>query len=214
LLNSRLRKSFLRSNGVFLCFYFGLSLDYLSFPAFSLGNSLVNYKAFVEGRSFLFSSLVFDNVSLFFKFLNFNFSIYDSCFIFVGSSILNRADCDFFFRSIGFFVAKHLHLFHFNLNIVSNHLGRISSFEIGSLPGVNSSNFSLQKRKGFSFLYFLGTDEFFNISNLINMTFFSVYQGSFFNPNAFFNSIHLIFPVSIYTERVSSFFKYRGSFTS
>lgn len=211
LLNSRLRKNFLRNGSSFLCLYFGLSLDYLSFPVFSLGNSLRSFRAFIEGRSFLFSSFVFDFNSVFFKTLNLNFSIYKSCSFFIGSSILNRPDCNFFFDSIALFASKNFRLFNFKLDIVSNYLGRISSFEVGSLPGVNSSNFVFNRRSGCaSFLYFLGTDEYFNTFDDYNLGNFFVYQGSFFNYNFFFQSMHLIFPVSIYTERVSSFLNVEG----
>jgi len=209
LLNSRLRKSFLRSSSDFLCLYFGLSLDYLSFPVFSLGNSLKSFRTFVEGRSILFSSFIFNFDSIFFKSLSLDFSIYKRCSFFVGSSVLNRPDCSFFYSGIAF-VAQRLSIFNFELNVVSNYLGRISSYEVGSLPGVNSSNFSFSGRKNGSFLYFLGTDDLSNVFVDNNSGSFFVYQGSFFSYSSFFQSMHLLFPVSIYTERASSFLNVEG----
>ncbi len=211
LLNSRLRKSFLRNSSVFLCLYFGLSLEYLSFPVFSLGNSLRSFRGFIEGRSLLFGSFFFDLNSVFFKILNLDFHIYKNCSFFIGSSVLNRPDCSFFFDGVALFISQHSSLFNFKLNIISDYLGRISSFEIGSLPGVNSSNFVFNRgSRGSSFLYFLGTDELFNTFDDYKFGNFFVYQGSFFNYNFFFQFMHLIFPVSIYTERVSSFLNIEG----
>lgn len=102
-------------------------------------------------------------------------------------------------------------MLRFELNVVSNYLGRISSYEAGSLPGVNSSNFLFNIRSGVSsLLYFLGTDEYFNTFSNYSSSNFFVYQGSFFNYNSFFQSMHLLFPVSIYTERSSSFLNVEG----
>jgi NADH-quinone oxidoreductase subunit G len=212
LLNSRVRKSFLSSNN-FLCFLLGPSLDYLSFPFFSLGNSLKKFLKFSEGRMFFFSNFIFtNNVISLFKVLNYNFYSYTSFSIFFGSSVLQRLDCGFFFDSIGYLCLKLCKNFEVSFSVVSNFLGRISSFELGCLPGINSSNFVSFYSRGdkTSFIYFVGTDSLFNSLSEGFLNNFLVYQGSFFQVDFFFNTINLVFPVSIYAERVSSFLNVNG----
>lgn len=211
LLNARLRKNFLKTSSNFLCLYFGLSLDYTSFPAFSIGNSLKNFKFFIEGRSFAFSNFFFDYAGVLFKSLKQDFSRYARCTVLVGSSIVSRADSNFFFDAFSFFFRQHLHILSFDFNVISNYLGRISAFEVGCFPGVNAS---VVKNTGYffnSFLYFFGTDEYFNFfDNFLTYSFFSVYQGIFFGSNAFFESINLVFPVAAFSERVSTFLNIEG----
>jgi NADH dehydrogenase/NADH:ubiquinone oxidoreductase subunit G len=210
LLNSRLRKNYLQNDNFFLCFSIGLSLDYLSFPVINLGNSLKAFKYIIEARhSFLNYFCLNDFVSL--KLLNFNFNLFNNFSFFLGSSSLYRIDANFFFDSLGFFMSKYsknLYFVNNGLNVISNFLGRLSSFEVGCLPGTKSSNFCLNLRKKISFLYLLGTENFF-FDNLEQNN-FVVYQGGFQEFGSFFKNISLIFPVSIYTERVSTFLNLEG----
>lgn len=213
LLCSRLRKSFISGDHPFLCFAFGGSLDYVSFPIFSLGNSLRSVKNFMEGRHNFWSDFVFTPESVLGKALNVNFSIFEKCSIFVGASFFNRKDCCFIMEALGYFMQEHKDLFRFSWNVVAPFLGRISAFELGALPGIHGSqNLVVNRAKG-SFLYLVGTGAV-PFSGL-DLTFskassFVVYQGSFFEDSAFFNYVDLILPVSIYTERVSTYINVEG----
>jgi len=110
---------------------------------------------------------------------------------------------------------QHSKTFIFSLHVVSPFLGRISAFELGALPGIHSSNYLEAVPGQRAFRYLLGTDMHLDpIASMLSATrslySFTVYQGSFFEHSAFFDDVHLIFPVSIYTERVSSFINMEG----
>lgn len=210
LLNYRLRKSFLASMGNFLCFSFGLSLDSISFPVYSLGNSFFSLKLFSEGRSVFFSNFLLRGRILSFKFFNFNYGFFrNSCF-FVGSSLLfHRFDVSLIFEIFGFLSANSFIHTVFNLHVVSGFLGRISAFDLGLVGEIfqmqlDVSNFSFD-----AFVYFLGTDET-SLAFPWSSKSFLVYQGNFYSNSVFFDFLNLLFPVSLYTERVGSFLNVQG----
>jgi NADH-quinone oxidoreductase chain G len=207
LLNARLRKSYLSQGCSLLCFSFGLSVDYLSFPVINFSNSLNNFKFFLEGKFFLSKLFLFeDYFSL--RLLSFDFLNHDSFSFFLGHSVLSRLDSNFFIDSLNFLFNKFA-LFSKNcLNIVSNYLGRLSCFEVGVLPNVNSSLFLFERIISNAFLYLVGTDRVIN--NLIYSDLnFVVYQGSFQESSQLLN-FSLIFPVTVYTERLSTYLNIEG----
>lgn len=214
LLNYRLRKSFLASDGSFMCFSLGLSVDALSFPVYNIGNSMSSLFDFFSGRSFFFSSFLLRSEMLSFKFLNYNFSFFDKASFFMGSSFLSsRYDITFFFNAFSYMVSQNVIFMQPSLNVISSVLGRISAFELGLVPGINSYSYvnSLVRTMN-SFIYFLGTEDFVVDSSLTNVSNFFVYQGSFYSTSNFFSFLNLLFPVSIYTERVSSYLNVEGRF--
>lgn len=203
ILNSRLRKSFLKNDNFLLSFSFGLSVDYLSFPVINFGNNLKVLKKILESK-FAFQSFFFINDFVCLKLLNYNFNICDSFSFFLGDSILQRFDSNFyffFFKSFSFFYSNNNFC---RLHIVSSYLGKISGFEVGALPGINYCSFKDNKR--FCFLYLLGTDNF-NFNS--NDDCFFIYQGSFMDSYLLLN-ISLFFPVSIYVEKVSMYLNIEG----
>lgn len=109
---------------------------------------------------------------------------------------------------------QHGKLFSFSFNVIAPFLGRISAFELGALPGVHSSNYLEPSLGQKSFCYLLGTDNQVEAQatmlSTTTATSFTVYQGSFFEHSLFFDAVNLILPVSIYTERVSSFINMEG----
>jgi hypothetical protein len=121
-----------------------------------LGNSLVSFFNFVEGKSFLFNFIFFkDFFSL--KFLNYVFFPFFSFNFFLGATLLYRKDFTFFFNSLFFFFFSNLRIFNsenFFFNIISDSLGFLSVNEFGfNYKFFNS--FNLIKN---SFIYLLGTD--------------------------------------------------------
>lgn len=214
LLHSRLRKSFLSGEHPFLCFSFCCSLEPTSFPIFNLGSSPKDFKVFVEGRNGFFGRSVFDSTSVFAKAVGLNLTIYDKCSFFLGAGLLQRKDCSFFLDAISYFMHQHAKTFSFSFNVVSPFLGRLSAFELGALPGIHSSNYLAVAPGQRAFRYLLGTnmhlDPMASMVSARESNGFTVYQGSFFEHSLFFDAVHLIFPVSIYTERVSSFINLEG----
>ncbi len=82
-------------------------------------------------------------------------------------------------------------------------MGRISAFEVGLLPGVNSlSNFNTNM----SLLYLCGIDK---VNKFVSKSFI-VYQG-FIKPNdSLYSKINLIFPITAYAERRSNYLNIEG----
>lgn len=213
LLNSRLRKSFLRLGSNFVCFSFGLSLDSISFPVYNLGNSLKSFKKLIEGRFYFFSNFLFHNSfkgSISFRMFNFARNFNDVVSFFVGSSFYTRFDIDFFFESVGYLFKKVYVPFRSYVNIISNNIGRISFFEVGGCSTVNSLSFEGSSYSGGLFAYFLGTDELPFSKDILESFNFLVYQGSFFNYNDFFSMLNLIIPVSVYVENSAVYINVEG----
>lgn len=142
-----------------------------------------------------------------FNFLNYFVNPFLKPSILLGMSNFVRIDSNSIFNSMLNFV-KRLNLntsFWKPISFISNYLGRISSYEIGFLPGVNSS-FSSGSSKFTSFSYFCGVDSF----NDLSYNSFIVYQGFFKANNFLFNKSNLILPSSTYLERTSVYLNLEG----
>jgi hypothetical protein len=135
-------------------------------------------------------------------FLNSNNFI--NLYIFLGTSSLIRMDTDSIINSLFKFL-NNLTLPIQNLNIISRHLGRLTTCELGILPKLNKNK--LNKNKSFNFL--LGLDniklEYKKTSN------FNIFQGYFYFSN-FFEYINLVLPTNIYSEKISSYINLEGRF--
>ena len=150
----------------------------------------------------------FTLVSKYFLFNNFyntyffNSNNFMKIIIFLGTSALIRIDSDSIFNSIFKFLIE-LSLSVKNLNIISRHLGRLSSLEIGLLPGIyNKKNII---NNSFNFLLGLDTLNYKYKNN------FNIFQGYFYISN-FFEYINLVLPTNIYSEKVSSYINLEGRF--
>lgn len=208
LLHTRLRKSFLKSESSHIFFSLGLSLDYLSFPVVNLGNSLKTLLHIVEGRFFFLTSFLLNNfISL--KLVNYCFCYFSNLSFLLGSSALNRLDSSFFFDSIYFIFSKislNLNYVGFFFNVISNFLGRISSFEVGALNTKLTTSNLINNTCTNSVLYLLGVDSLnFNFKES-----FVIFQGSFQNALKSLKQTFLIFPVSIFVENVFTFINLEG----
>lgn len=82
LLNLRLRKNFLENKNM-ISYSFGLSLNYLTFPVQSLGNSIRSFKDFIEGKFYL------NFIIFFYEYYNIHFF-----------SLNNTIKIHFFFRNV------------------------------------------------------------------------------------------------------------------
>lgn len=194
ILNYKLRKSFLK-NYTFKAYSIGISNNYLTYPVVNLGNSVISYLDFLEGV--LFSSRFF-LLTDFFNTFNLN-EFYFNCNFIVGLSFLNRLDSNSILSSLFYFL-KNFNLSINNLHIISDFMGRLSSFEIGLVSNINSS---LKKRfiKNVMFVYFCGVD----FDNLVlsygvpSIYSFVVSQCSFLNVKVWKYS-NIILPSSVYLE--------------
>lgn len=202
LLNSRLRKNYLNSNNSLKVYSLGLSLDFLTYPVLNLGNSLKSLSLLCEGKFNLLREILFNKMSYFNEFQ----SLFFKPSIFLGMFLLNRVDFSDIFNSLSFFIKNYIKSEFRSLNILSNNLGRLSSFELGFIPSVYSKfsyNFSKSIK---SFCFFVGVDDFIFKSK----DSFLVYQGSFRDTVLSFKKADLIFPVSTYVERISFFINLEG----
>jgi NADH-quinone oxidoreductase chain G len=218
LLNSRLRKSFLK-NEHFLAFSIGNGLDYLTFPVVNLGNNSKSFFSLFEGKHAflgLFSTLAFLPIKLL-KSYNLVIRNFSS---FIGLALISRADGYVLIKTLTTFINRVLNYNFYDklaeqesLNIISNFLGRISAFETGSLPGINGNFFAKDdKHKSTKFLYLCGVDNFEDI-NLCPEN-FVIYQGSFQNWDFISHDVDILLPVSIYTEHVATFLNIEGQFVN
>lgn len=199
LLNARLRKSYL-NNFDFKAYSIGLALNHLTYPVFNFGNSVKSFISFLEGRFIFVRNFFFND---YFNFSYFNSSVFDLD-IFVGNSFLNRIDSNFLIRSL-LSLVKKINIPLNNIHFISSYLGKLSAFELGLIPSVNSystvfKGLNLES----SFIYLCGVDlENFRLNKVVNDSFI-VFQGSFFS-NKLIDFVNLILPSSVYTEEVSSY---------
>jgi len=89
------------------------------------------------------------------------------------------------------------------LNIVSPYLGRISTHEVGALPGINNSSSIISNK---ALIYLAGVDNYM----IAGSGSFLVYQGIFKTNNFLFSQANLIFPTTSFVERSSSFLNIEG----
>jgi hypothetical protein len=127
--------------------------------------------------------------------------------ILIGSSSLIRYDLNVLINLV-FNMLKTKLIKIKNINILSRHLGRISSLEINIINNKNIIyNYKkLKKIKYFNF--FIGVDLIDLNKNIKNI---NIYLGSFFIVN-FFEIINLVLSSSIYTEDIFSYLNLEGRF--
>lgn len=106
ILSYRLRKNFLKNNGILPCFSLGLSIDYLTFPVLNFGNSSKVFDFILKGKFiFLKNFLLADFYCL--RFLNYNYSLFEKFSIFLGSSCLYRYDSSSFIEGVSYFLFNY-----------------------------------------------------------------------------------------------------------
>jgi len=196
LINARFRKAFLLNNE-FQAYSLGLSVSFLSYPVYNLGNSVFSLFSFLEGRLLALRTFLLNDFYNLFK-----FGFYSTVVsIFISSAVFKRADATDIFFSLLFF-CKHSRSFPVNVSVINNHIGRLTFAELGL--------FSCKKniiRKLVQKLIFLcGVDlEFCNLFK----SDFIIYQGFFFSLKA---QVNIILPVPNYTEVSLSYLNLEGRY--
>jgi NADH-quinone oxidoreductase subunit G len=207
LLNVRLRKNYLENKNM-ICYSLGLALNYTTFPIRNLGNSMKNLTNFIEGKFYLNFLIFFYDL---FNINYFNQNNIIKIFFFFGMSILNRVDANDIIYSF-FQLCKELSYDYLHLNILSKFLGRICSYEIGNLPGINSNMINNNLINNYiNINHYCGID--FDISKNydLKMNNINIYQGPFFI-NKFMKYIWLMLPTNVYSESYYFYINLEGRY--
>lgn len=202
LLNSVYRKNFL-NNLNFKVYIIGLGLNYLNYSVINIGSSSLSF------YKYMLSLLIVNKYFLFNDYYNLNyFNKWNllSNNILIGSSSLIRNDSNSIINSVWYF-CNYLHLSIKNINILSRHLGRISSFEFNIIYNIKNIN-SFKKLNNISYFnFFIGIDTYY----LTRKNDLNIFLGSFFLIN-FFEFINLVLSSSIYVEDLFSYINLEGRF--
>jgi hypothetical protein len=201
LLNIRLKKNYNmnKSNELFF-FSYGISINYSTYPIKNLGNSILKFLLFLEGKQRFFCDFFFKEFKAF-SFVNFNNGFfYKKPIYFLGNAILQRSDFKSFVLSFIIFFKNKFSWFSFNF--ISSNLGHFSYFNVLYSKFYNLKN----NYKGF--LYLISNE----LNNLVNNDYnklFVVYQGFVKNFNL---NINLILPVTAPYEMDCLFMNLEGNF--
>lgn len=202
LLNVRLKKNFnVNKNNDLFFFSYGISLNYITYPVKNLGNSILKFFLFLEGKQRFFCDFFFKEFNSFsFLGLNNNIFFYKNPIFFLGNSLLQRMDSKNFALSFIYFFKSKFNWFSYNL--LNSYLGFFSYSNILYNKFINLKN----NYKGF--LYFISA-ELNALSNIDYNNTFVLYQGFIKNFNL---NINLIFPVAAPYEMNSLFMNLEGRF--
>jgi len=199
LFNTRLKKNYnINKNSGLFFFSYGISLNYSTYPVKNLGNSILKFLLFMEGKQRFFCDFFFKGFKAF-AFVNF-FDVYffQKPVIFLGNSLLYRGDLKSFIFSFIFFFKKKFNWLSFNF--VNSYLGFFS------YSSILYSKFLTLKGAYKGFLY-LVSSELSGLSDLSISNVFVVYQGFLKN---FSSSINLILPVTAPYEANCLFINLEG----
>jgi hypothetical protein len=197
LLNVRVKKNYnLNKNNELFLYSYGLSLNYSTYPIRNLGNSVLKFFKFLEGKQRFSCDFFFKNFYTF-KHLSKSFKFYNNPVFFFGNSIINRKDSKSFLCSFIYFLKDKFSFSSFNL--INSFLG---FYSYSNLLGNISINY-----KNIGFLYNLSDR---NLDNLSNNEHFTVFQG-FIKNRRYFDS-DLIFPSNAIYEFDSVFINLEGRY--
>lgn len=155
----------------------GLSLNYLTFPVLNIGNSIKSFKDFIEGKFYLnFIIFFYDYINI--SYLNYKNII--KIYFFLGMSILNRIDSNSILFCLYDLFKKFKYYDYLNLNIISRFLGRISSFEVGILPGIHSNMLNTKIFDSIKINHYCGIDLDISKIYVLGLKNINIYQGPFY----------------------------------
>ncbi len=221
ILNTKIRKSYLKDKEKFLAISIGNSIDYLTFPIINLGNSILTFISLFEGKHLFWRFLFTLTLNILpKKLLNVNEQL--NFISFLGENLISRIEGEFYYKNIFYFFHKILKInlnskIYNNPNIISNNLGRITNLELGILPGINDNNFNKNNNKLNSynkkFIYLCGIDNF-DFLNTINLKeeSFIVYQGNFSGWEFIYKFVDIILPSKLYIEQETYYLNIEGNF--
>lgn len=203
ILNLRIKKNYnINKNKELFLFSYGLSLKYSTYPIKNIGNSIFKFLRFLAGKPRIFCDFFFKSY-ISFSYINNKFYLYNKPIIFLGNSLISRADSKSFVNSFMYFLKNTFNWNSFNLII--NNLGSLS------YNTFIYDNISINKSVQFKgFLY--------NVSNehlpftLIKDYTFILYQGFLKSSKFLYNRCDVILPVTGPYEMDSLFLNLEGRY--
>jgi len=201
LLNIRLKKNYnINKNNELFFFSYGISLNYSTYPVKNLGNSIVKFILFLEGKQRFFCDFFFKEFKTF-SFLSFsNVFFYQKPIFFLGNSILQRNDSKNFILSFIFLLKNKFNWSSFNF--INSYLGYFS------YSNILYNKFYNLKNNYTGFLYLI-SNELNNLVNIDKTKLFILYQGFIKNFNL---DVNLILPVTAPYEMNCLFINLEGRF--
>jgi hypothetical protein len=170
-------------------------MKYVTYPVKNLGNSILKFILFLEGKQRFSCDFFFKN----FYTVNYSskdFNLYNKCSFFLGNSILFRVDSKSFLSSFLYFFKKIFNFIYFNL--INSFLGFYSYSNIISYKKFNEI-------KNIDFLYTISDDFKFDI-NFKNL----IYQN--FIKSKLYYKADLILPITGFYEFDSHYINMEGRF--
>jgi hypothetical protein len=199
LLNVRIKKNYnANKNNEFYVYSFGLALKFLTFAVKNVGNSILKFFFFLEGKQRFLCDLFFKSFySL--KYFNNYYNFYSKTIFIFGNNIINRTDSKSFLISYFYFLKGKFQLINFNL--INNNLGFYSFNNII----FNNVKYNINKIKDFGLQYIIGSENLDTYTSEI-----IVYQG-FIKTDIYYNS-NLIFATTAPYEYDSIYINLEGRY--
>lgn len=200
LLNIRLKKNYNINKNNDLFFYsYGLALNFSLYPVKNLGNSILKFLLFLEGKQRFYCDFFIKNF-ITFSYVSFNnIFFYKKPIFFLGNSIMQRGDLKNFILS---FISLKNKFNWCSFNFINSYLGFFS------FSNILYSKFNNFKNGLKGFLY-LVSNEFNDQINLEDDKLFTVYQGFV---NSFNINVNIILPSSAPYEVNCLFLNLEGRF--
>jgi NADH-quinone oxidoreductase chain G len=166
LLNIRIKKNInVNKNNELFLYSYGLALKFLTFTIKNVGNSILKFLLFLEGKQRFLCDLFFKSFySL--KYFNNYYNFYNKTIFIFGNSVINRTDSRSFLISYFYFLKNKFQLITFNL--INNNLGFYSFNNFI----FNNIKYYVNKINNLGIAYILGSD---NIEE--NISEITIYQG-------------------------------------
>jgi NADH-quinone oxidoreductase subunit G len=203
LLNIRIKKNYnLNKNNELFLYSYGLSLNNMNYPIKNIGNSILKFLQLLKGKTRLFSNFFFKSF-LTFSFTSLNINMYNKPIIFLGHSILNRADSISFLYSFMFFFKKKFNFSLFNLMI--NTLGVLS------FTNIIYNNIQFIRKKKFNGLLYNISNDILCFPILNNFT-IKIYQGFIKSNSNLYLKADVILPSTAPYEMDNLFINLEGRY--
>jgi len=196
LLNVKLRK--LKKKKKILIFSFSNTANLLYYVK-HVSISSKNFIKFLEGKHYLSNFLVNNKSKSYFL---------------LGSSLLRRSDAHAYIYSLEYFINNQFSNAAFG--IIQNYIGRVTSSEIGLVPGISyyNNNNSLQLnnfnnlfKKPINNLFIFAADDYKKL-NLNKYNSFNIFIGP--QTENYIDNVHMVLPSTNHFEKTTSYLNIEG----
>jgi NADH dehydrogenase/NADH:ubiquinone oxidoreductase subunit G len=196
LLNVKLRK--LKKKKKILIFSFSNTANLLYYVK-HVSISSKNFIKFLEGKHYLSNFLVNNKSKSYFL---------------LGSSLLRRSDAQAYIYSLEYFINNQFP--NASFGIIQNYIGRVTSAEIGLVPGISyyNNNNSLQFnnfnnlfKKPINNLFIFAADDYKKL-NLHKYNSFNIFIGP--QTENYIDNVHMVLPSTNHFEKTTSYLNIEG----